>query len=101
MIPLLPTRSDGNAGSHPGSFEEAHGRRHGKTFPGTEINTGERYDLVVVGGGVSGLAAAYYFPGKARRGCSQITEATEVGYPSLTRIELSVLPQDQKRKSSS
>jgi spermidine dehydrogenase len=32
---------------------------------GDVVDTGERYDLVVVGGGISGLAAAYFFRKKA------------------------------------
>ena len=32
---------------------------------GDAVNTGEAYDLVVVGGGISGLAAAYQFRQKA------------------------------------
>ena len=46
-------------GSHPGSFETAHLARGGATFAGDD--TGERYDLVVVGGGISGLSAAYFY----------------------------------------
>ena len=56
-----PTRV-GMRGSHPGSFEVAHqlrDRRQADLTGGT--NTGETYDLVVVGGGLSGLSAAYYF----------------------------------------
>jgi spermidine dehydrogenase len=56
-----PPALTGMRGSHPGSFESAHGRRDGQALPGAEISTGESYDLVVVGGGISGLAAAYYF----------------------------------------
>jgi spermidine dehydrogenase len=55
-----PTRT-GMRGSHPGSFEVAHAlARESKAFSQAR-NTGERYDLVVVGGGLSGLAAAYYY----------------------------------------
>ena len=53
-------------GSHAGSFEAAHGVRDGK-FParGASANdTKETYDLVVVGGGISGLAAAYFWRAK-------------------------------------
>ena len=55
-----PVRT-GMRGSHPGAFEVAHAlAREGKSFPApTDID--ESYDLVVVGGGISGLAAAYYY----------------------------------------
>jgi spermidine dehydrogenase len=55
-----PVRT-GMRGSHPGAFEVAHAlAREGKSFPApTDID--ETYDLVVVGGGISGLAAAYYY----------------------------------------
>ena len=54
-----PTRT-GMRGSHPGSFEVAHGMRVGQTWDEPQ-ETGEEYDLIVVGGGLSGLGAAYYF----------------------------------------
>ncbi len=55
-----PVRT-GMRGSHPGAFEVAHAlAREGKAFPApTDLD--ESYDLVVVGGGISGLAAAYYY----------------------------------------
>lgn len=54
-----PTRH-GMRGSHDGSFEVAHAMREGATWQA--VDDGERvYDLVVVGGGLSGLAAAYFF----------------------------------------
>ena len=58
-----PPALTGIRGSHSGSFEAAHALRDG-TFPKTvagPIDTGENYDLVVVGGGISGLAAAYFY----------------------------------------
>ena len=57
-----PTRS-GMRGSHPGSFELGHLIRDGKHWdnPNDSTDTGEIFDLVVVGGGISGLAAAYFF----------------------------------------
>jgi spermidine dehydrogenase len=50
----------GMRGSHPGSFEAAHSLRDGNE-PKDATDTGEHYDLVVVGGGISGLAAAYFY----------------------------------------
>ena len=59
-----PPARTGMRGNHPGSFEVAHAMRDGKTWE-TGEDTGEFYDLVVVGGGLSGLAAAYFFRKKA------------------------------------
>jgi spermidine dehydrogenase len=47
-------------GSHPGSFEAAHALRDG-TLKESAESTGEQYDLIVVGAGISGLAAANFF----------------------------------------
>jgi spermidine dehydrogenase len=59
--PYPPARL-GMRGSHPGAFESAHALRDQKQIDvsGAE-KTGETYDLVVVGGGLSGLASAYYY----------------------------------------
>jgi spermidine dehydrogenase len=56
-----PPALTGLRGSHPGSFEDAHKLRDGdfSKSAGKPIDTGESYDLIVVGGGISGLAAAY------------------------------------------
>jgi len=58
-----PPQLTGMRGSHPGSFEVAHALRDGKHWEsvGADADTGERYDLVVVGGGISGLATAYFY----------------------------------------
>jgi spermidine dehydrogenase len=57
-----PTRL-GMRGSHPGSFEAAHELRDGDFWNGATAlhDTGEDFDLVVVGGGISGLSAAYFY----------------------------------------
>jgi spermidine dehydrogenase len=57
-----PPTATGMRGSHPGSFEVAHALRDRRSVDvSAAIATGETYDLVVVGGGLSGLAAAYFF----------------------------------------
>ena len=55
-----PPLRNGMRGSHPGSFEDAHALRDGHTWP-APTDTGEEYDLIVVGGGISGLAAAHFY----------------------------------------
>ena len=55
-----PPGKTGMRGSHDGSWEVAHSMRNGETWPDA-IDEKESYDLVVVGGGVSGLASAYFF----------------------------------------
>ena len=57
-----PPARTGLRGAHEGSFEAAHELAwHGKRFERPAEQTDETYDLVVVGGGVSGLAAAWMF----------------------------------------
>ena len=58
-----PPALTGMRGSHAGSFEAAHALRDGIFWEtaGQPADTRETYDLVVVGGGISGLAAAYFF----------------------------------------
>jgi spermidine dehydrogenase len=55
-----PPRLTGLRGSHPGSFELAHKLRTGD-FPLRAPRPTEIYDLVIIGGGISGLAAAYFY----------------------------------------
>jgi spermidine dehydrogenase len=55
-----PPALTGLRGSHDGSWEVAHSLRDGQTWE-DGLDTGESYDLVVVGGGISGLAAAYFY----------------------------------------
>lgn len=53
----------GMRGSHEGSYTYAHALRDGKVFEhaSAPIDTRETYDLVIVGGGISGLSAAYFY----------------------------------------
>ena len=53
----------GMRGSAPGSFDVAHALRDGEFWQnaGPAVDTNETYDLIVVGGGISGLAAAYFY----------------------------------------
>jgi spermidine dehydrogenase len=61
-IVSYPPLRTGLRGSHPGSFEVAHQMRNGRRWEAAEISdTGETYDLVVVGGGLSGLSAAWFY----------------------------------------
>jgi spermidine dehydrogenase len=67
-----PPALTGLRGSHPGSFETAHALRDADFWPqaGAVAATGEDYDLVVVGGGISGLAAAHFY--RAKHGAARI-----------------------------
>jgi spermidine dehydrogenase len=64
-----PPALTGMRGNHDGTFTYAHQLRDGKRWDtaGTPAKTGETYDLVVVGGGISGLAAAYFYRKIARK----------------------------------
>lgn len=55
-----PVRT-GLRGSHPGAFEAAHAlAREGRHFA-DPVDLDQHFDLVVVGAGISGLAAAHYY----------------------------------------
>jgi spermidine dehydrogenase len=65
-----PPALTGMRGSHEGSYEVAHSLRDTNFWKtiGNPLDTREMYDLVIVGGGISGLAAAYFY--RARGGKS-------------------------------
>ena len=54
-----PPAKTGLRGSHHGSWETMHSRVAGATWPGGPIE--EDFDLVIVGGGISGLSAAHFY----------------------------------------
>ena len=57
-----PPAKTGMRGSHDGSWEVAHDLRDGKDNAwANPVDDGESYDLIVVGAGISGLAAAYFY----------------------------------------
>lgn len=59
---IYPPALMGLRGSTPGSFEVAHALAwNGQTWPRPAMQTDDSYDLVVVGAGISGLAAAYFY----------------------------------------
>lgn len=62
-----PPVSTGLRGSHLGSFEIAHSLRDGAFWnnAGAPKQLAEKYDLIVVGGGISGLAAAHFYRERA------------------------------------
>src|SRR5258706_6220560 len=58
-----PPARMGIRGNHDGTFRFAHRLRDGEGADsfGEPVDSGEKYDLVIVGGGISGLAAAYFY----------------------------------------
>jgi spermidine dehydrogenase len=100
-----PPARGGLRGSHIGSFEAAHRLRDGAPFDLSGVAVQEHYDLVVVGGGISGLAAAYYyrvrrpsasvlildtnddFGGHAKRNEFEVDGRTIIGYGGTQSID--------------
>jgi spermidine dehydrogenase len=60
-VDTYPPSRAGLRGSHVGSFEAAHRLRDGAPFDMTQTVLTERYDLVVIGAGISGLSAAHFY----------------------------------------
>jgi spermidine dehydrogenase len=100
-----PPSLTGMRGSHEGSFEVAHQLRDGKQWT-SPIADPETYDLIVVGGGISGLSAAYFFRkiagpkakilvlenhddfgGHAKRNEFQVGNRTILGYGGMQSID--------------
>jgi len=103
-----PPALTGLRGSPDGSFEVAHALRDGMFWETARsaADSGESYDLVVVGAGISGLAAAWYFRkaagpsarilildnhddfgGHARRNEFQVGRRTLIGYGGTFAID--------------
>jgi spermidine dehydrogenase len=103
-----PPALTGLRGSHVGSFEAAHALRDGTFWEsvGEPDDTGESYDLIIVGGGISGLSAAHFyrkkvgakarilildnhddFGGHAKRNEFRVGNRTLIGYGGTYSIE--------------
>ena len=112
-----PPSKTGLRGSHPGSNEAAHRLAWGSSFQaGSVHDIDEHYDLIVVGAGLSGLAAAYFyrqqygagkkillldnhddFGGHAKRNEHSIAGRTLISYGgSQTLVEPSLAPTEIK-----
>jgi len=68
--PSYPPAVTGLRGDQDQVFKYAHKLRDGKAWDslGTSEKSGETYDLIVVGAGISGLAASYFYQKKYGRG---------------------------------
>ena len=98
-----PPAKTGLRGSHAGSWETMHARVSGATWPAGSPD--EEVDLVIVGGGISGLSAAHFyrkenpaakilildnhddFGGHAKRNEFQVNGETRIGYGGTETID--------------
>ncbi|APJ04101.1 NAD(P)/FAD-dependent oxidoreductase [Silvanigrella aquatica] len=67
MLPFdnYPPSLTGLRGSHAGSYESAHALAQERMkFPVDDLPVEEKYDLVIVGAGISGLSAAFFYQKK-------------------------------------
>ena len=98
-----PPAKTGLRGSHKGSWETMHAHVNGRSWPTQKPS--EDYDLVIVGAGISGLAAAHFFRksrpdarilildnhddfgGHAKRNEFQINGQTRIGYGGTESID--------------
>lgn len=74
--PEYPPGLQGLRGQPPGAWEVPHQIRDGKVFD-EGVDTGETYDLIVVGAGASGLAAACFYKKKLPRARILVLEAAD------------------------
>ena len=98
-----PPAKTGIRGNHDGAWETMHARVAGATWP--KSTPEDEYDLVVVGGGISGLSAAHFFRksnpgarilildnhddfgGHAKRNEFSIDGKTRIGYGGTETID--------------
>jgi spermidine dehydrogenase len=83
-----PPERLGLRGSHPGAFEAAHALRDGQFWDHMHgvADTDESYDLIVVGGGISGLSAAHFFREAAPKGAKSPSDR-QFGSPPKSQRE--------------
>lgn len=74
--PEYPPGLQGLRGQPDRAFEMPHALRDGKSFADA-VDTGEAYDLIVVGAGASGLAAAYFYKKKLPHARILVLEAAD------------------------